>query len=79
MVMESFGSNSNDLSHSGLILIEAFRLALRLNYFKAQYILKCCNSIIDRLAKLAKDWDTTVWTMEASSCIKDMLASKAWV
>ena len=59
------------------ILIEAFRLALRLNYIKAQYTNGDCNSIADKLAKLAKDWDIKVWIAEAPSCIKDILASKA--
>ena len=59
-VIESFGCNSNDLSHNGLILIEVCRLALGFNYFKAQYAPKCYNSLA-RLAKLAqtkkkKDW-----------------------
>ena len=79
LVMECFGSNSNDMSHNRLILIDAYRLALGLTYFKAQYTLRCCNSIVDRLVKLAKDWDTSVWTKEVSSCIKDMLASEACV
>ena len=59
------------------ILIEAFRLALGLNYIKAQYTTRDCNSIVDKLAKLAKDWEIKVWTVEAPSCIKDILASKA--
>ena len=37
------------------------------------YTPRYCNSIADRLAKLAKEWNTRVWTMEAPSCIKDML------
>ena len=55
MVMESFESNPNDLSHNGFILIEAYRLPLGFKYFKAQYTCRCCTSVADRLAKLAKD------------------------
>ena len=76
MMMESFGSNSNNLSH-GLILIEAYRLVLGLNYYKAQYTPRCCNRVADRLAKSVKDWDIRVWTMETLSYIKDILASEA--
>ena len=32
-VIEYFGSDSNNMSHNKLILIEAYRLALGLNYF----------------------------------------------
>ena len=37
--------------------------------------------VVDRLARLAKDWDTRVWTNEATSCIKDILAFEAclWI
>ena len=76
-MMESFGSSSNDLSHNWLILLEAYRLALGLNYFKAQCIPRCCNMVADRLARLAKDWDTKVWTNEAVSYIKEILAFEA--
>ena len=55
LIIESFESNFNDLSYNGLVLIEAFRLALGLNFFKAQYTPKDCNSIADRLAKLVKN------------------------
>ena len=33
LVMECFGSNSNDMSHNGLILIEAYKLAMGLKLF----------------------------------------------
>ena len=55
VVMEYFGSDSNDMSHNGLILVETYRLALGLNYFKAQYTPRSCNSIADKLAKSAKN------------------------
>ena len=58
LVIESFGSSSDDLSHNAFILIKAFRLDLGLNYFEAQYTPRCFNSIANRLAKLAKEWDT---------------------
>ena len=41
LVIECFGSDSNDMSHNGLIFIEVYRFALGLNYFKVQYTPRC--------------------------------------
>ena len=78
-MIESFGSNSSDLSQNGLILLEAYRLALGVTYFKAQYTPRCCNIVANRIARLAKEGDTRVWTNEASSCIIDILAYEAFL
>ena len=77
--MDNFGSNSNDLSHNGLITLEACRLVLGLNYFKVQDIPRGCNMVANKLARPAKEWDTRVWTNEAPSCIKDILAHEAYL
>ena len=55
VVVEDFGTGSMDRSHNGLIMVEAYRLALGFNYFKAQYTPRFCNSVADKLAKSAKD------------------------
>ena len=54
-VMDNFGPGSDDLSHNGFILIEAYKISLGLKYFKAQYVPRNCNTVANRLAKLAKD------------------------
>ena len=77
--MKCFGTYSNDMSQNELILIETYKPALGLIYFKTQYTPRCCNSITDKLAKSAKDWDTRVWISETPFCIKNMLASEACV
>ena len=38
IVIESFEDSSMDLSHNGLVLIDAIRLASWFRFFKSQYI-----------------------------------------
>ena len=49
IVIESFESSIMDLSYNRLIMLEAFRVALDFNYFKAQCTPRNCNSIADRV------------------------------
>ena len=46
----SFEKNEQDLSHTRLILVDAYGLASRFLFFKAHYIPRNCNSIADGLA-----------------------------
>ena len=66
-----------DLSYNGLILYDACRCASEFIYFKAQYISRNCNVVVDRIAMLARNRDKQVWISKALSCIRDILANEA--
>ena len=55
VVLESFERNSAILSHVGLILADAYRLASGFRYFKAQFVPTDYNIITDKLAEVAKN------------------------
>ena len=46
-----------DLSYNGTILGDAYRLATKFNFFKANFIPRKCNMVADRIAGLANVWD----------------------
>ena len=48
LVLNSF----EDLSHNGTILVDAYGLASRFNFFKAHFIPRRCNVVADKLAGL---------------------------
>ena len=50
IILENFESSLVILSHNGLILADAYRLAYRFSYFKAQLVPRTYNIIVDKLA-----------------------------
>lgn len=76
-VLDSFGDGSEDLSHNEIILVEAYSIASSFNLFKAQFIPRYCNIVVDRLVDLNKVRDKEVWTIEAPHYIWDVLVLEA--
>ena len=75
-VIESFEQSSLNLSHNGVILIEAFGIASSFSFFRAQYVPRCCNLVADKIANLARIRDNQIWTNEPPTCIMDVQAHK---
>ena len=76
LVLESFDKSTSILTHNGLILSEAYNLASRFTYFKAQYIPRSGNLVADKLAKLAKTREYQMWVNVPPICILDVLAQE---
>ena len=57
LIIDSFERNSVDLSYNGNILADAYRLATKFNFFKANFVPRRCNMVADRIASLANMWD----------------------
>lgn len=72
-LLDNFESSSEDLSHDGLILVEAYSVAFCFNSFKTHFIPRSCNIMANKLTKLAKDRNYQAWTIEALHCIRDIL------
>ena len=77
LILDSFEESSLDLSHNGTILAYAYSLATRFNFFKANFVPRRCNIVVDKLVGLANVWDNQIWTDEAPTCILDVLALEA--
>ena len=76
-VLESFDQRTMFHSHNVIILSEAYGLAAKFNYFKANFVPRCCNLVADKLAKLARTRDNQTWINEPPRCILDILAHEA--
>ena len=52
IIVDSFEESTMNLSHNGSILVDAYGLASRFNFFKANFVLRRCNIVADRVASL---------------------------
>ena len=64
LTFDSFEQNEQDLSHTGLVLADAY---------KTHYVPRDCNFVANKLAKLAKVWNDQKWLDEAPRCFQDIL------
>ena len=57
-----------------IILSEAYDLASKFSYFKAQFVPRSCNLVADKLVKLARSRENQIWVNDPPRCILDVLA-----
>ena len=76
-VLESFEHNFINLSHNWIILTKVYSITSNFRFFKAQFILRYCSSVADKLANLARVRDNQIWTSEAPRCILDAFGLEA--
>ena len=72
VISECSENNEENLSYSGIILAEAYSLASKFHYFKSQHVLRCCIVVADKLAALAENCDSQVWSNEIPDCIREI-------
>ena len=57
-VFTNFKDWNSDLSYSGAILVDAMYIASWFSYFKACFVPRHCNQVVDHLASLARFLDS---------------------
>ena len=71
--IELIENSVQDLSYNGSFIHEISVLDLSFFRFKAQYVSRCCNTIVDTLAHLAKLVGTRLQIGEVPRYIRDLV------
>ena len=70
---ELIESNAVGLPDNRSLVHDISVLGLSFVRFKAQYVPRCCNKIVNSLAHLAKLVGSRIWIGEIANCIRDLV------
>ena len=74
--IESVETSNQLYSYRGSLIREICRLGLSFSRFKALYVPRNCNRIVDSIAHLAKFVGSKEWIGNIPNCIRDLVTLK---